>query len=253
MNFTRKRLLAGLLAFAACTAAHAADSTVQGSRLAGHYRLAKPDGRGPFPAVLLVAGCSGFEAGFSKPHYDGVQARLVALGFLTVRVDTLAARAVPSCAMVSAESAADDIAWTAEQLKTDPLVKAGAINVLGWSWGGAGALLALRRHGTRPAARVDAVVVYYPACRYVQPWEADVSVLVLHGAIDNVATLKECTALFARLPSSKRPKLVVLEQAHHGFDIAQLPKETRYGFGTLGSNPRAAALAWDELTAFLRR
>jgi hypothetical protein len=63
--------------------------------LSKHYRLEKPDGAGPFPAVILVPGCSGFEADFQKEFYDSMQNQLVKSEFVTLRVNYQAARNVP--------------------------------------------------------------------------------------------------------------------------------------------------------------
>ena len=62
----------------------AADNADHRELLSKHYGLEKPDGAGPFPAVMLVPGCSGFDAKFAKGHYDGVQSHLVELGFVTL-------------------------------------------------------------------------------------------------------------------------------------------------------------------------
>lgn len=245
-------LLVGVVVLAApAGAADNAGNAAHGERLAAHYRLESPAGAGPFPAVLLVSGCSGFSAPFAGPHYDTAQARLVELGFLTVRVNYLAAREAPSCIQVHTAMVADDIAWVVADLRRHPRVKADAINLLGWSWGGAGVLRALGAKDGR--APVAAAVAYSPVCTYAVPWQGTVPVLVLHGAIDDVAPLAACEALFARVPDAGRPRLVVLPDAHHGFDNAQLPADFKYPYGTLASNPAAATKAWAELAAFLRR
>jgi len=225
-----------------------------GKALAAHYKLQRPTGPGPFPAVMLVSGCSGFDAGFSKPHYDAVQARLVELGFLTVRVDYLAARGARNCLAVPVDQVAGDVAWAVADLARNPMVKPAAINLLGWSWGGAGVLRALVPFGERAPAQVGAAAAYYPSCKYLsEPWSSPVPVLVLHGAIDNVAPLSACRALFDSLPKSTHLTMQVLDDAHHGFDVAGLPAEFQYQFGTLGSNPQAAEQAWNRLIAFLQR
>jgi dienelactone hydrolase len=109
----------------------------------------------------MVPGCSGFE--FATGHYDSVQSRLVGLGFVTLRVNYLAARNITSCTMgVSPEDVAGDIRIAADYLRQQPYVKKGAINVIGWSYGAAGSLQALGRAWRRDPVQVDAVIAYYP-------------------------------------------------------------------------------------------
>lgn len=230
----------------------AADNADHRELLARHYRLQKPDGTGPFPAVMMVSGCSGFDA--FKGHYDVVQSRLVELGFVTLRVNYLAARNATSCQPnVSTQEVAADIRIAAEYLKQQPFVKKGAINVIGWSYGASSALQALGPSYSQDPVQVDAVVAYYPHCDFVQQrWDSEAPVLVLAGTLDNVAPLRKCNYLFRGMPSQK---LVIrtYDDAHHCFDMSELPAETQYEFGTIGYNESAAKSAWLEVTNFLRK
>jgi dienelactone hydrolase len=247
-------VLSCLIALSITVGSYAADDTETRELLSKHYRLEKPVGPGPFAAVMLVPGCSGFDADFTKERFDRVQSRLVELGFVTLRVNYLAARNASSCYPdVPTEEVAGDISIAAEYLRQQPFVKKGAINVLGWSWGGGSALQALGRTGKRDPVQVDAVVAYSPACAFVQEkWESEVPVLVLAGALDNVNPLTKCNYLFSGLPSH-RLTVRVYDDAHHGFDNFQLPAEMLYQFGTRGYNEVAAKSAWLEVTNFLRR
>jgi dienelactone hydrolase len=225
-------------------------------RLAQHYRLEKPDGAGPFPAVMMVPGCSGFHAGFAKKHYDAVQRRLVDLGFVTLRVDYLAARNADNCSSVMAREVADDIRIATEYLRQQPFVKRGAINLMGWSYGAAGALQAVRRTKNGGPVQVDAVVVYYPYCREVEEkWESELPVLVLVGEEDNIAPFDSCKRIFPTVPSD-RLVIRLYQDAHHCFDIQELPAEMPHPllqYLTLGYNETAAKAAWIEVTNFLRK
>lgn len=243
--------MACLLVFSLAAISFAADNVNPRKKLELNYRLSKPPGTGPFPAVMLVPGCSGFEAGFAKPHYDGVQQRLVALGFVTVRVNYLAARNARNCLSVAIQMVAGDIAITAEFLRKQAYVKTGAINMLGWSYGGAGALKSLSPGPERKAVDVDTVAVYYPACRRAGLWNSAIPVLWLHGAADNVARSDICADFFSGLPANTRLTFRIYMGAHHGFDNANIPEGFQYRFGTLAYNEEAAKAAWKELTAFL--
>ena len=58
-------------------------------RLAENYLMQKPDGDGPFPAIIMVSGCSGFNSPAGKPVYDRVQGRLRDMGFPNVENETV--------------------------------------------------------------------------------------------------------------------------------------------------------------------
>jgi dienelactone hydrolase len=247
-------LIAASFSFVLSPTICAAEDAGHRELLAKHYRLEKPKGSGPFPGVMLVPGCSGFNADFGKGTYDAAQRRLVESGFVTVRVDYLAARNVGSCQpSVSPEQVAGDICITAEYLRQQPFVKKAAINVIGWSFGASSTLQALGRIHGRDPAQVNAVVAYYPVCDLVEEkWDSEVPVLVLVGSTDNVAPLRNCNYLFRGMPEDKL-SIRVYDDAHHGFDYFELPAEKPYEFGTIGYNEAAAKAAWLELTNFLRK
>lgn len=247
-------VLASLIALSITVGSYAADKSEIRELLSKHYRLEKPEGPGPFPAVILVPGCSGFDAEFAKARYDRVQSRLVELGFATLRVNYLAARNTNFCwPDVPTEDVAGDICIAAQYLRQQPFVKKGAINVLGWSWGGASALMALGRTQNREPAQVDTVVVYFPACKESQKWDSEVPVLALLGAIDNIAPVSDCKSLFAQLPKPHKVTVRIYNGAHHGFDNSDLPEEVEGMIGTKGYNEAAAKSAWLEVIKFLRR
>jgi hypothetical protein len=72
----RSFLITLLAIFVFIPTIQAADNADHRELLSKHYRLEKPEGSGPFPAVMMVSGCSGFDAKFAKSHYDAVQKRL---------------------------------------------------------------------------------------------------------------------------------------------------------------------------------
>lgn len=248
-------LIALFFIFSSAPFIEADDSADHATLLSKHYHLEKPDGKGPFPAVMMVSGCSGFDAEFQKAFYDSIQNQLVELGFVTLRVNYLAARNFSSCAWnVSEYEVGDDIRITANYLKQQTFVKKGAINVMAWSYGSAGALTALMHTKNLEPAQVDAVVAYYPYCAGgVVAWDSEVPVLVLVGTIDTVAPLSKCESIFDELPKRDKLTIQVYKDAHHAFDNPTLPAEMQYEFGTLGYNEVAAKSAWKEVINFLRR
>ena len=124
---------------------------------------------------------------------------------------------------------------------------------MSWSYGAAAALRALGRTETREAAQVDAVVAYFPHCRSAAKWDSEVPVLILVGAIDNVAPLSDCETIFDNLPHRDKLTVRIYENAHHSFDNSTIPAEMQGRFGTMGYNEAAAKSAWKEVTNFLRK
>jgi dienelactone hydrolase len=197
---------------------------------------------------MMVPGCSGFDAEFQKAFYDSIQNQLVELGFVTLRINSLAVRNVTNCMQgVHPADLAD------EYLLQQSFVKKGAVNVIGWSWGGAVALSALSSAGSEESISIDAVVAYSPACEWVSKWDLEIPVLVLAGSLDNVAPFKKCQTLFSSIPKPDKITVRVYEGAHHGFSNFQLPAEMQHPLGTLGYNQAAAVSAWKEVVDFLRK
>ena len=97
--------------------------------------LAKPDGSGPFPAVVILHGCGGF---FS--NYASVADDLRWEGYVALAVDSLGPRGIPdACAdglIAQAVDAFAALAYLSKQSFVDP----SRIAVLGYSMGGGSAL-----------------------------------------------------------------------------------------------------------------
>lgn len=216
-----------------------------------HYRIEKPDGAGPFPAVILVSGDFGLGLKFSKKHYDNVQKRLVELGFFTLRLNYVAARNATTFMDVPTYKVADDICIAANYLKKDNFVKKRAVNVIGWSWGGASAFRSLRQTGSRESANVAAVVAYYPHCIEARHWDSEIPVLVLGGGIDLVCPIRKCNAIFDRLGQPDKLTVRVFDGARHGFDVPELKDATITEYGIMAYDETAAKAAWNEVVKFL--
>ncbi len=65
----------------------------------GGYRIFRPDGPGPHPAVVFVSGGSGFTPAFAPKSYELHAERLRALGFIVVWADFLGRRNLKNCEM----------------------------------------------------------------------------------------------------------------------------------------------------------
>jgi len=245
-----------VLSFAASVAAVAGFSVPvvlanqHNARLVELYESRKPEGSGPFPVVLLVAGCSGFKWKF----YERAEARLGEMGFATIRVDSLGARDLSECVgQISMQTVAEDILWVLHHLPDVGSVKASSVNLLGWSFGGGGALQVLALLDRNPDAKVAAVAAFSPSCLGVDSWSAPVPVLMLLGGADDVAPPAFCRSLVGDGAAAAQVTIEEYENAHHGFDDEDLPPKKEFFFGTMGYHPAAATQAWKALEGFLVR
>lgn len=219
------------------------------SRLKALYKLQKPEGSGPFPVVVLVPGCSGFK----QRSYENVEAKLVRMGFATVRVDYTGARYLDSCwRRVTMDEVADDIFRILKNVTGTGFIKASSVNLLGWSYGG-GVLHLLSKLDEHPDVRVAAVAAYYPTCSEIAPWSTPVPVLMLLGAADNMAPPVSCRKLVRASDSAVQVIIEEYENAYHGFDNEDLPTKKQYASGAVGHHPAAAEKAWQALAGFLVR
>lgn len=226
--------------------------------LVKHYDRQTPKGDGPFPVIMLVPGCGGFRSSPSRQaHFARIAMQLKKLGYMVVYVDYLAARNLTYChPQVGLNDIARDILSTIAHLKSRTDVRAESIWVIGWSYGGGGALNALGAMAMENLAPVRGVVAFYPVCVGVRPWPAPVPVLIQAGERDEQTPPETCRELGNPLALRQSIDILVYSEARHGFDVAPVPvgRVTPGRSGRLGAyDQRAAIAAWKALEQFLRR
>ena len=216
------------------------------------FRALSPSRDAPNSAVLLVPGCSGFVARNGINHYEERASELQAAGYFVVFVDYLSRRHLTDCAGgrdVSHAEVAADILEAAVWIKGQVRVSSDKIFVIGWSYGGGGVIAALK---VMPPGQpmLAKAVTYYPDCRRAVPWSStSVSVLMLMGAMDEVAIPALCDRALQGAPQNSLHS-VLYPNARHGFDMRGLPE--RAEFGRLGYNAEAARASWMAVLDFLR-
>jgi dienelactone hydrolase len=232
---------------------HARDARERMRALEPHLELRRPDGPGPFPAALLVPGCSGFHPGEGSAHHEAVAQRLRARGYVVARVDYLAARAMRNChgASVGTGEIAQDVLAVAAHLRAAPDVRAVSIVAIGESLGGGGVLAALRGAETGKPVLLDRAIVYYPVCVGVAPWRAPVPVLMLLGAQDELTPPSTCTALVSYVTHPASVEVHVYPGTPHGFNHAERPPQQLPDGRGIGYRQEAATQAWLEVLRFL--
>ena len=219
----------------------------------GGYRVYRPQGTEPYPAVALVSGCSGFAPVGARTFYEGVAEKLRGQGYFVMFVDYLGRRGLQNCGKgptVTQAEAAKDLVTAVTWLRSREFIDTARISALGWSYGGGAVLVALADH-TEEQLGLSRAIVYYPICRAVQPWRVATPVLMLLAGDDEVAPGRACQAAVEKSAVPDRVKTVTYHGALHAFDVAQIPEGTRGPSGVMGYNAQAAAAAWMEVVRFL--
>ena len=181
-------------------------------------RLKKPEGDGPFPAVVLLHGCGGMQSRRDNRWAE----RLSAWGYVTLEVDSFRPRGISSVCTYTGSAAIDIVekrlrdAYDAKRyLSGLPFVDKDRIAVMGWSHGGQITLLTAFYNLERP---FQAAVAFYPYCRrYLSGLNAPL--LVLIGDADDWTPARLCVEMMPREKTSPEVMLKVYPGAFHGFDF----------------------------------
>ena len=244
--------------------------------------IRKPDGPGPFPAIVLMHDCSGL-----GPRSSGAPSRwarlLAAQGYVVMIPDSFTPRGFPEgvCTNRRAQAAGPAVrAWdalsAAVYLRSLPEVDGARIGLMGGSHGGSTTLATL----VRPRAGFAAAVALYPGCGapygtwsvrrqagnrgpitgYAGVYAASAPLLILIGEKDDWTPAEPCQRLADAARQQGHPvEIKVYPDAHHSFDSSS---PARYvaernnasapsGRGaTTGGNPAAWADAEKRVPAF---
>jgi dienelactone hydrolase len=237
--------------------------------------LYRPDGQGPFPAVIGLHNCTGLHnrsGGIGSRYRDWGQ-RLAKDGFAVLFPDSNGSRGLGSqCGVRSRALRVDrervgDANAARTWLQKQPWVVASRISLVGWSSGANAVLWAIRaRPRLQAAAAPDfrSAVAFYPGCRRLSnvAWSARVPTLILIGRADDQASPAICQQMVAGARGrSARVAIHVYPGASHDFDHPNRPVQVRTGqaFSVDGSgrvhsgtNPAARADALKRVPAWLR-
>lgn len=217
--------------------------------------LAKPQGQGPFPAIVMLSGGGGFK----RTGYDRWVDRFVNWGYVALKVDTLPSRGISSISQgdtggavpaVSKEETAQDAFAAKAYLSGLAIVDRNRIGLSGWGFGGGAVLRAVD-----PSVRLQnrdipfkAAVAFYPMCD--RPlMEFDTPLLVLNGAMDTMHPAIRCRVVEGR--SKHEILMKTYPDAYMFFDL-EGTDETESGHRLL-YDPVAAADAIEQMKNFLAK
>ena len=276
MNGRRLALVAvvATAVMAGCAGKIAFDNVTPGTPQRIEGRLYKPDGRGPFPALVLLHGCQGVVRQTQTwAHW------LRERGYVALVTDSFGPRNDPADCKEGGESGPstarfDDAIGALRYLQAQPFVIPDRVASFGWSQGGLFAMSVINgptleraraRGVTLPRAGYAAAIAMYPGgCEAYVKELVIRPLLLLIGGADNWTPPQYCREMAAAMKARGADvTLVEYPGAYHYFDIVGQKKEVLkdieqpYTPGTFGVtvayDPAAAADASRRLEDFLTR
>jgi dienelactone hydrolase len=204
--------------------------------------LLKPEGRGPFPAIVMVHQCAGLNAAVMANAREAV-----AQNYVVLMIDSFSSRGVTTVCYgpkmgVNFFRGARDALQAAEHLRTQPYVDAKRIAMVGFSWGAIVGLLASSQHyasALKAGPGFAAVASFYPGCFTITPQNgrppfelvnADIKrpLLVLMGEDDTETPAPECVSKLEAVKRAGAPvEWHVYPQTTHCWDCRALDGRTK--------------------------
>lgn len=191
---------------------------IPGTPLRGY--LTRPEGEGPFPAIVLLHGCDGLGSHIKNDWPE----RLASWGYVVLVVDSFSTRGIhDTCHRILVDRVYD--AYGAlEFLSKFGFVDASRIAVMGFSAGGFATLQAVQLGGAERLMerKFAAAIAYYPGCSATNG-DMAVPTLILIGELDDWSSAKKCQEMMTqRSGQGSSVQLIVYEGAYHAFDVAKL-------------------------------
>lgn len=211
--------------------------------------LHRPEGSGPFPAMVLPHTCGGL-----APHILNWAAWLKAEGYVALVVDSFSPRGITnSCGRPHLRLLLDDGVGALAHLRSLQYVNKDRIGVVGWSSGGMAAIHAASEAEPSPADGFHAAIAFYPGHRRCWMYRNRVPILLLLGEVDPANGV--CVDQAKQFQQEGRTVLLtVYSGAYHGFDQAELGNRiVDTGFDVLRYDPVATADAEKRIREFLAR
>ncbi|MEJ8574874.1 dienelactone hydrolase family protein [Microbaculum marinum] len=242
--------------------------------------ISKPDGAGPFPAILLYSGCEGLFRDDKRLALMGIYSDLaVAEGVVAIVVDSFTPRGIgyetavgDVCSgwLLRGAERAGDVAVTIPFARDLPYVDPERLAVAGWSHGGwtvmdflampPDALVpqSLTEWPEDPFAGLTSVYLTYPYCGMnasgfptlapSRGFAEPLPVWAIHGTADTTADPVPCHEAYARVLAEGAPvDTATIEGATHAFDRPDVDPAS-----TSKYNPEFAEIAYRRFRHFLR-
>lgn len=200
-------------------------SALPGKEVKLNGTLLKPEGNGPFPAVVLLHRCSGI-----KDWDYSWASRLKSWGYVAFIVDSFGPRGIAEACGYSADISFLDRALDAHSAKSYlaglSFVDRNKIAVMGWSHGGVTTLSAInpnvcdflpppKKHPFRAA------IAFYPRCSQ-QMDNLNAPLLILIGEKDDWTPADVCSMMLPKGNTKHEVILKIYQGAYHCFDCIGL-------------------------------
>ena len=227
--------------------------------------LLLPEGRGPFPVVVILHGCGGL-----RPNGDMWARHLRDHGYASLVMDGFGPRGVYEICTdfnrVPTRRRLLDLKAALRYLATRPEIAADRAAIMGFSNGAVVTLDAASRFGRDAIAEGSlsyrAAIALYPECKN-RSSDFGMPAQILIGDRDDWTLAASCNELLQRTqPDSPRPELVIYPGAQHAFDNlganAYLPAvrniNSASGYGaSVGGDARVLERAKNDVVQFLGR
>lgn len=178
--------------------------------------LAKPEGEGPFPAVVLLHTGSGLRGRVLNdwPEY------LTGLGYVTLSVDNFGPRRINRCPAPicrNHQELSRDAYGALDYLATLPFVERERIGVIGFCLGG-NTIGYFAGRGFKSPSGVDfkAAISFYGRCHHLLRYSETIPTTVIIGELENERRLSPCKSLAEKSPASI--KVYIFPDTYHSFD-----------------------------------
>ena len=203
--------------------------------------LTKPEGKGPFPAVVMFPTGGGWQD--TPRHW---RERLNTWGYVTLEVGD--ENEVPSTFEPLAKVL--DAIGALKYLQETPYVDNDRVVVMGWSTGAETALGAIEASSWagKHKDRFMAAVAIYPWCEGASQFFSPA--LIISAELDKLARPSSCERLVKDVPLGLSvPVLEIMPGAYHWFDMLHRPAQT-FG-GTYEYNAKATEATVNQVRSFL--
>lgn len=199
--------------------------------------LYHPVGKGPFPAVIALHGCGGFDGlgGAPKLRDSDWGERLAKQGYIVVLPDSFGSRGVGAqCGKnpkvrPDVERTADALA-AKMYLQSRPDVIADKISLLGWSNGGSTVIYAIDGKVTKDGhPDFNRAVAFYPNCRAlakIGSYHPRAPLLILIGNQDPFMSVPACQEIVQQARAAhQQAEIIIYPGVGHAFDSPEMKLE----------------------------
>jgi len=214
--------------------------------------LSKPDGNGPFPAIVYLHGCGGL----SESTRRRIAELMTGWGYAVLAVDSFATRGIEHACTQDMPRRRGDAQGALRHLAGLGFIDRDRIALVGASQGAGIALQIASARSPDPTAipqqpTFKAVVAYYPPCS-VAAEQLTIPAIILIGEVDDWTPASDCERWMERRAGKGAPvKLVVFPRAYHAFDNPRAMIGGRYFGHWMKYDADAAARASGEMHDFL--